>query len=109
MNMQKKTPFYKKVLNKVADQIIAVVFGTLILAALVWCGSYLRFIPALKDQFPKVQTTNDRQDECIADLQKAVDCLKEARKLDSVRKSTYQQIRSKPNIRLDELKSMKTK
>lgn len=94
-------------MKKIKDKIVEIVIGFFTIALLTWAVTYLRFIPELKDKFPIIQTTNDRQDECISDLQKTVEYLKEARKLDSVKKSTFQQMRSKPNIRLDELKNLK--
>lgn len=82
-------------MKKVKDKIIEIIIGVVITAVLLWIGGYVRFIPELKEKFPIIQTTNDRQDECISDLQKAVNGLRESRKMDSVAKATYQKIKHK--------------
>jgi hypothetical protein len=69
---------------------------------------YLSFIPKLRTEFPKVQDQlkvfMDEQVKINVNHNTRIYKLEIKLRDDSIKKSTYQQIRSKPNIRLDELK-----
>jgi hypothetical protein len=80
--------FWKGIKRKLEEQVVLVIFGTIFTAGMLWCGSYLRFLPKLYHDFPVVQQN-------YGDLLRRVTWLEEQKTIDSAKQVGYRAARDK--------------